>query len=34
MYKIEKDIVWVMIVIDGRRNVEDILLKKMIIAEQ
>jgi plasmid stabilization system protein ParE len=33
MYKIENDIVWIMVVIDGRRNIEDIILKKMIIRE-
>ncbi|MDR0709517.1 MAG: type II toxin-antitoxin system RelE/ParE family toxin [Spirochaetaceae bacterium] len=33
MYKIEKDIVYIMIVIDGRRNVEDIILKKIITRE-
>jgi plasmid stabilization system protein ParE len=33
MYKIEKDIVYIMILIDGRRNVEDIILKKIIIRE-
>jgi toxin ParE1/3/4 len=33
MYKIENDIVYIMTVIDGRRNVEDIILKKMIIRE-
>jgi addiction module RelE/StbE family toxin len=30
MYKIENDIVYIMVVIDGRRNVEDIILKKII----
>jgi plasmid stabilization system protein ParE len=34
MYKIEHDIVYIMIVIDGRRNVEDIILKKIILREQ
>jgi toxin ParE1/3/4 len=33
MYKIEKDIVYIMTVIDGRRNIEDILLKKILIRE-
>ena len=33
MYKIENDIVYIMVVIDGRRNVEDIILKKIIIRE-
>jgi hypothetical protein len=30
MYKIENDIVYIIAVIDGRRNVEDIILKKII----
>jgi hypothetical protein len=30
MYKIENDIVYVMTVIDGRRNVEEVLQKKII----
>jgi plasmid stabilization system protein ParE len=33
MYKIENDIVYIMVVIDGRRNVEDIILKKIITRE-
>ena len=33
MYKIENDIVYIMVIIDGRRNVEDIILKKIIIRE-
>jgi plasmid stabilization system protein ParE len=33
MYKKENDIVYIMVVIDGRRNVEDIILKKIIIRE-
>jgi hypothetical protein len=33
MYKIENDIVYIMAVIDGRRNIEDILLKKIITQE-
>jgi hypothetical protein len=33
MYKIENDIVYIMVVIDGRRNVEDVILKKIIIRE-
>jgi plasmid stabilization system protein ParE len=33
MYKIENDIVYIMAVIDGRRNVEDIILKKIITRE-
>jgi toxin ParE1/3/4 len=32
-YKIENDIVYIMIIIDGRRNVEDIILKKIITRE-
>jgi hypothetical protein len=34
MYKIENDTVSIMAVIDSRRNVEDIILKKMILREQ
>jgi len=33
MYKIENKYVYIMLVIDGRRNLEDILLKKMILRE-
>jgi len=33
MYKIENEIVYIMLVIDGRRNLEDFLLKKMILRE-
>jgi toxin ParE1/3/4 len=33
MYKIENDIVYIMIVIDGRRNIEDIILKKIMMQE-
>jgi plasmid stabilization system protein ParE len=33
MYKIENDIVYIMAVIDGRRNVEDIIMKKIILRE-
>jgi plasmid stabilization system protein ParE len=33
MYKIEHDIVYIMVVIDSRRNVEDIILKKIIMRE-
>jgi hypothetical protein len=33
MYKVENDIVYIMVVIDGRRNVEDIILKKIIVRE-
>jgi plasmid stabilization system protein ParE len=33
MYKIENDIVYIMVVIDGRRNVEDVILKKIITRE-
>jgi plasmid stabilization system protein ParE len=33
MYKIENDIVYIMVVIDSRRNVEDIILKRIIIRE-
>jgi len=30
IYKIDEDTVWIITVIDGRRNVEDILLKKLL----
>lgn len=30
MYKIEKNIVFVLAVIDGRRNIEDILMKRQL----
>lgn len=30
MYKIEVDIVYIMAVIDGRRNIEDVLLKRQL----
>jgi toxin ParE1/3/4 len=33
MYRIENDIVYIMLVIDGRRNVEDIILKRIITRE-
>jgi toxin ParE1/3/4 len=33
IYKIENDIVYIIVVIDGRRNVEDIILKKIITRE-
>jgi plasmid stabilization system protein ParE len=33
MYKIENDIVYIMAILDGRRNVEDILLKKIMLRE-
>jgi addiction module RelE/StbE family toxin len=33
MYKVENDIVYIMVIIDGRRNVEDIILKKIIMRE-
>jgi addiction module RelE/StbE family toxin len=31
IYKVENKFVYIMLVIDGRRNLEDILLKKMIL---
>jgi len=31
IYKVENDFVYIMLVIDGRRNLEDLLLKKMIL---
>jgi plasmid stabilization system protein ParE len=33
IYKVENDIVYIMLVIDGRRNLEDIILKKIILRE-
>jgi len=33
IFKIEGNIVFIMIVIDGRRNLEDIILKKMLFRE-
>ena len=33
IYKIENKFVYIMLIIDGRRNLEDILLKKMILRE-
>ena len=33
IFKIENDIVYIMMVIDGRRNLEDILLKKILFRE-
>ena len=33
MYKIENKYIYIMLVIDGRRNLEDLLLKKMVIRE-
>ncbi|MDR0568018.1 MAG: type II toxin-antitoxin system RelE/ParE family toxin [Spirochaetaceae bacterium] len=33
LYKIENDFVYIMAVIDGRRNLEDILFKKIILRE-
>jgi len=33
IYKIENDFVYIMLVIDGRRNIEDIILKKIIMRE-
>jgi plasmid stabilization system protein ParE len=34
LYKIEQDTVYIMLVIDGRRNLEDIILKKIMIREK
>ena len=34
IYKVENDFVYIMLVIDGRRNLEDLLLKKMILREK
>jgi addiction module RelE/StbE family toxin len=33
IYKIENDFVYIMLVIDGRRNLEDLLLKSIILRE-
>jgi len=33
IYKIENDFVYIMLVIDGRRNLGDLLLKKMLLRE-
>jgi plasmid stabilization system protein ParE len=33
IYKIENNYVYIMLVIDGRRNLEDLLLKKMVLRE-
>ena len=33
IYKIENDIIYIMLVIDGRRNVEDLILKKIVFRE-
>ena len=30
MYKVEEDLIYIMAVIDGRRNIEDILLKRQL----
>jgi addiction module RelE/StbE family toxin len=33
IYKIENDFVYIMLVIDGRRNLEDLILKKIVLRE-
>ena len=33
IYKIENDFVYIMLIIDGRRNLEDIILKKIVLRE-
>jgi addiction module RelE/StbE family toxin len=33
IYKIENNLVYIMLIIDGRRNLEDILLKKLVLRE-
>jgi hypothetical protein len=33
IYKIENNYVYIMLVIDGRRNLEDLLLKKIFLRE-
>jgi plasmid stabilization system protein ParE len=34
IYKIENNFVYIMLVIDGRRNLEDLILKKIILREK
>ena len=34
IYKVENDIIYIMLVIDGRRNLEDLILKKIILREK
>jgi addiction module RelE/StbE family toxin len=33
IYKVENNFVYIMLVIDGRRNLEDIILKKIVLRE-
>ena len=33
VFKIEENIIYIMLVIDGRRNIEDIILKKILFRE-
>jgi plasmid stabilization system protein ParE len=34
VYKIENNYVYIMLIIDGRRNLEDLLLKKLLLRER
>ncbi|MCL2412207.1 MAG: type II toxin-antitoxin system RelE/ParE family toxin [Treponema sp.] len=34
IYKIENDLIYIMLVIDGRRNIEDIILKIILLREK
>ena len=34
IYKVENDIIYIMLVIDGRRNLEDLIFKKIILREK
>jgi addiction module RelE/StbE family toxin len=33
LYKVENELVYVMVVIDGRRNIEDVILRKLLMRE-
>jgi plasmid stabilization system protein ParE len=33
MYKVENDVVYIMVVIDGRRNIEDVILRKLLMRD-
>ena len=34
IYKVENDIIYIMLVMDGRRNIEDLILKKIILRKK
>ena len=34
IYKVENDIIYIMLVIDGRRNLENLIIKKIILREE